>query len=130
MTNPCHSIGFCPICGDGLCGIRIFTTAQNILYGLVVCDECEATWVEPDLSLKPYFPDSDDARSPLDSQPLWGSTSHWADLRECAQIGWLSAIDPVLHCHGKAPVDDDPTSISPLDSQFTHSKSPDDEASS
>jgi hypothetical protein len=108
MATPCHSIGFCPICGDGLCGIRIYQSDDNSTYGLVVCDECDAVWTEPNLSTKPFFPDTEDERSPIDGQPIWGATSHWADLRECALLGWLAAIDPILHCHGQQPSDDDP----------------------
>lgn len=108
MATPCHSIGFCPVCGDGLCGIRAYPTDDGSLYGLIICDECDAIWTEPDLSAKPYFPDAQDERSPIDAQPIWGATSHWADLRECALLGWLGAIDPILHCHGNQPGDDDP----------------------
>ncbi len=108
MANPYHSIGFCPICGDGLCGIRIYRTDSDSTYGLIVCDECDAVWTEPNLSRKPSYPDSEDPRSPIDGLPIWGPSSHWADLRECALLGWLAAIDPVLNGHGKQPDDDDP----------------------
>jgi hypothetical protein len=108
MATPCHSIGTCPICGDGLCGIRIYATNDDSSYGLVVCDECDAVWTEPNLATKPYIPDSEDERSPVDGQPIWGATSHWADLHECALLGWLEAIDPKLHYHGHPPGDDDP----------------------
>jgi hypothetical protein len=108
MAHPCHSIGFCPVCGDGLCGIRIFTRHAQDPYGLVVCDECDAVWTSPDLSGKPIFPDPEDARSPIDGQPLWGPDSHWADLHECARLGWFSQINPALSRHGIPPVDDDP----------------------
>ena len=114
MSNPCHSIGFCPICGDGLCGIRIYQTDSDSTYGLIVCDECDAVWTEPDLSREPYYPDSEDARSPIDGQPIWSPSSNWADLRECALLGWLGAIDPVLHCHGEQPGDDDPLDSPPI----------------
>lgn len=108
MANPCHSIGFCPICGDGLCGVRIYQSDNDSTYGMVVCDHCDAVWTEPDLSAQPYFPDTEDERSPIDGQPIWGSASHWADLQECALLGWLTAIDPVLNYHGQQLSDDDP----------------------
>jgi len=101
MATPCHSIGLCPICGDGLCGIRIYQSDRDSTYGLIVCDECDAVWTEPDLSRKPYFPDSEDARSPMDGQPIWSPSSHWADLKECESLGWLGEIDPALHYHGQ-----------------------------
>jgi hypothetical protein len=113
MANPCHSIGFCPVCGDGLCGIRIYTRHGQEPYGLVVCDECDAVWATPDLSGKPIFPDTEDARSPVDGQPLWGPSSHWADLHECARLGWFSEIHPALSRHGIPPIDDDPLAFAP-----------------
>ncbi len=113
MSTPSFSVGQCPICGDGLCGIRIYHADSPRAYGLVICDECEALWTEPNLSLKPVFPgvfaDSDMACSPVDGWPLWDGSSHWADLQECARLGWLSAIDPALVYHGPQPQDDDPT---------------------
>lgn len=108
MSTPSHSIGFCPVCGDGLCGVRIFQAESHTPYGLVVCDECGAVWQQPNLSIKPFFPDFEDERSPIDGQPLWGATSRWADLDDCAMLGWLDAIDPRLDSPGGIPVDDDP----------------------
>jgi hypothetical protein len=108
MATPFHSIGVCPICGDGLCGIRTYESGHDSTYGLIVCDECDAIWTEPDLSAKPHFPDTEDERSPVDGQPIWGPTSHWADLNECARLGWLESIDPRLNHHGQQPGDDDP----------------------
>lgn len=113
MSSPRHSIGSCPICGDGLCGIRILSGTDGQTYPLVICDECEATWTEPDLSRKPHFPDPENALSPVDGQALWGSHSHWADLAECVACGWLDRIDPALTSHGPEPSDDDPLSTPP-----------------
>lgn len=110
MSTPRHSIGFCPVCGDGLVGIRVYSQDGNARYPLGVCDECEAIWTVPDLARKPIFPAAEDARSPVDGQPLWGTGSHWADLVECAELGWSDAIDPELNMHGVEPDDDDPLS--------------------
>ena len=115
MPTPRHSVGPCPSCGDGLGGIRIYTSGNGTTYPLVVCDECDAVWTEPDLSRRPTFPDPEDARSPIDGQPLWGADSHWADLAECAACGWLAQVDPTLHHHGPLPADDDPLATPPAD---------------
>jgi hypothetical protein len=47
-----HYVGSCPCCGQGLLGIRI-CCEQGM--GLVVCEECEAIWVHPDLSRRAAF---------------------------------------------------------------------------
>lgn len=109
MSTPLFSVGSCPVCGDGRCGIRIYHAELPRAYGLVICDECEAVWTQPDLSAKPVFAPSEEARSPIDGWPLWDNKSHWADLQECGRLGWLSAIDPQLIYHGPRPSDDDPT---------------------
>ena len=40
MMNPFHSIGFCPVCGGGLCGVRL--CSEDSPHGLISFDECEA----------------------------------------------------------------------------------------
>ena len=76
MTTPHHSIDFCPICGGGLCGIRIVGDSgdvdQSPPHALIICDECEAIWLEPDVSTVHQYPDLENAVSPVGGQPLWG----------------------------------------------------------
>ena len=99
MSAPLHSIGICPVCGAGLCGVRVYEGGEAGIYPLAICDECEAIWTEPDLDRKPIFPDPEDARSPVDGQPLWGESSHWADLQEIAFVGWDDHIESELSYH-------------------------------
>ena len=106
--SPKHSIDFCPICGGGLCGIRICgvdaegaaqrfaKTGSDAAHALVICDECEAIWLEPDLTTAHQYPAIEDARCPICSQLLWGKTSHWADLKEIETLGWEYAVNPEL----------------------------------
>jgi hypothetical protein len=105
---PRHSIGFCPICGGGLCGIRICginldgterrfaRTGSDGPHGLVICDECEAIWLEPDLATAHQYPDIEDARCPVCDEPLWGPTSRWATTQDAVVLGWDDAIDSRL----------------------------------
>ncbi|TWT79585.1 hypothetical protein CA13_09890 [Planctomycetes bacterium CA13] len=107
--SPKHSIDFCPICGGGLCGVRICGLNANDEtnelvghyelvkpHGLIVCDECEAIWLEPDTSTPHQYPDACDARCPICSEPLWGKQSRWADLRDIAELGWTGCTNPEL----------------------------------
>ncbi|TWU45402.1 hypothetical protein Q31b_05740 [Novipirellula aureliae] len=102
--TPKHSIDYCPICGGGLCGVRICGLDETTPHphGLIVCDECEAIWLEPDISSPYQYPDADDSRCPICSQPLWGNQSHWANEKEVEQLGWKGYINPTLD-----PIDDD-----------------------
>ncbi len=106
--SPQHSIGFCPICGGGLCGIRICgvddagtdarfaQTGSDAPHGLVICDECDAIWLEPDLTTAHQYPSAEDSRCPLCSLPLWGNQSRWADAVDIESLGWEFAVNPAL----------------------------------
>jgi hypothetical protein len=94
--NPLFSIGKCPICGGGLCGVRICGLTSEHPHGLIVCDECEATWLRPDLTTRHLYPNSCDARCPKCSAELYGSDSRWATELDLAQLGWEQSIDPSL----------------------------------
>ena len=101
MTTPLHSIDFCPICGGGLCGIRIvgdLPSCENkrSFEALIVCDECEAIWSEPDVSTVHRYPDLENAVSPVGGQPLWGEGSRWATAQDIEAIGWTEAVNPEL----------------------------------
>ncbi len=119
--SPKHSIDFCPICGGGLCGIRICglessdkdpaanhangkpvsegdsaghgAAHRDSAHGLIICDECEAIWLEPDVSSDHQYPCPEDAACPICSRPLWGPNSRWADLADIETIGWASAVN-------------------------------------
>jgi hypothetical protein len=107
-VSPKHSIDFCPICGGGLCGVRICgvdsdganerfaRTGSDAPHGLVVCDECEAIWLDPDVTTAHQYPEVEEARCPICSQPLWGASSRWADTNDLASLGWEFAINPDL----------------------------------
>ena len=105
--SPQHSIDFCPLCGGGLCGVRICnpqlatvsemdsdTAASS--HGLVVCDECDAIWLEPDLNTAHQYPDVENAKCPVCNGGLWGSNSRWANRDDLALLQWDMAINPEL----------------------------------
>ncbi len=104
--SPKHSIDFCPICGGGLCGIRICGVASqqsetpsagsNGPHGLVVCDECEAIWLDPDVSTAHQYPAAEDARCPICKEALWGDSNHWADADDLKLLGWEFAVNHAL----------------------------------
>ncbi|QDV60919.1 hypothetical protein [Crateriforma conspicua] len=120
--TPFHSISKCPICGGGLCGVRICGLPSHELqktmlsdsadnqkqivapeigeatapHGLVVCDECEAIWLEPDTSGPHQYTDAENPKCPICHEPLFGDQCHWANTDEVAFLGWAQLTDPEL----------------------------------
>lgn len=98
-TGPSHSVANCPLCGGGLCGIRICTgddpTQSMPESGFVMCDECEAVWLEPDVTADHIYVDPEKPKCPICRSQLWHN-SRWANRDEVKTLGWISAIDPNL----------------------------------
>lgn len=118
------AIDFCPICGGGLLGIRLCQgRAKNSdsgqeedspegaedVHGLVVCDECEAIWLEPDSSKMHLYPDAENACCPVCQADLW-SDSHWASRDEISQLGWSRAIREELVVPSDVTIGEEPDS--------------------
>lgn len=103
--SPLHSIDFCPICGGGLCGIRICGLSSEAgttnrrgdsIHGLIICDECEAIWLDPDTSSDHVYPDPMHSRCPVCTEPLWGDSSRWANGTDIDALGWSRAVNHSL----------------------------------
>lgn len=98
-AGPHHSIAQCPICGGGLCGVRVCSgddpTDASARKGFVMCDECEAVWLEPDIASEHIYVDPVDPICPICQGGLW-STSHWAHHDEIELIGWTHALNRSL----------------------------------
>ena len=98
-VGPLHSIAHCPICGGGLCGVRICAgddpTEPLPGRGFILCDECEAVWMQPDVSSEHLYVDPETPKCPICGGNLW-RTSRWATHDEIRQLGWSAAIDPKL----------------------------------
>lgn len=93
---PLHSVDVCPVCGCGLCGIRICGFGTDQAHGLIVCDECEALWVEPDTCTPHVFRDAENPCCPICGEALWGEQSRWANRDDLVQLGWCWQVDPAL----------------------------------
>ena len=65
-------------------------------HGLVVCDECEAIWLEPDTTSEHQYPDPENAKCPVCGDHLWNGNNHWANRVEVAFLGYGSKIDSAL----------------------------------
>lgn len=97
--GPQHSVAQCPICDGGLCGVRVCSgddpTEATPAKGFVMCDECEAVWLTPDVTSEHIYVDLEDPICPICHAGLW-STTHWADRSEVELLGWSGAINPDL----------------------------------
>ncbi|MEL6108238.1 MAG: hypothetical protein AAFU85_19605 [Planctomycetota bacterium] len=107
--GPLHSIARCPVCEGGLCGIRICTgddpTQKAPSAGFVMCDECEAIWLEPDLTAAPTYADPESPTCPIYHCGLWGGT-RWANREEVERLGWTSNVDTDLAIEEDTPESD------------------------
>lgn len=114
-TGPRHSVAHCPICDGGLCSVRAFfdhsvvpnplaanepniaEVSRKLSHGLVICDECEAIWLQPDIRGVHVYPDAQTPHCPVTGKPLYDwQTSRWATSEDVASLGWSDAINPSL----------------------------------
>lgn len=86
---PCV-IDHCPVCGDGLLGIRICDD-----HGFVLCDECEAIWTSPDPGSSHAYTDAENPSCPVCQQSLY-SQSRWANRSEVDRLNWTASVNPDL----------------------------------
>ncbi|MEM9366574.1 MAG: hypothetical protein AAGD07_11310 [Planctomycetota bacterium] len=91
-----YNIAFCPICGGGLCGIRVCGEDKGCLCGIILCDECEAIWERPDVQASHAYPDPEQATCPKSGRSLYGETARWATADDVIALGWVDAVDPDL----------------------------------
>ena len=91
-----YVVGFCPVCEAGLGIVRVHQTAGERIEGLVVCDECEAIWRQPDLATPHVYPDAEDPRVPGSGSPLYGPSTRVATTDDLRRLGWEDQIDVTL----------------------------------
>ena len=83
-----YSIGECEICGTGPLGIRVCGRCGEVV---ILCDECDAIWIDGQISGKPVFFEDPDLPCPGCSDSLWEPPAHWASLEEIEATEWLAA---------------------------------------
>ncbi|SMP39174.1 hypothetical protein SAMN06265222_101266 [Neorhodopirellula lusitana] len=103
-----HHVSACPICGGGLCGVRAyFDSPESLSYGLVICDECEAIWLQPDTQGVHVYADAEAPVSPVNGLGLYDPTvSRWANAEDIQKLGWSASIDDSLTYDPNASADD------------------------
>lgn len=88
QSNPWIHIGECPVCVNGLCRVRTCTNDGGEHHFYALCDECEATWTEPDTASQKTFPDAENPRCPICIADLFGPQAHWAHADELRGTRW------------------------------------------
>jgi len=102
---PAGYLDLCPVCEQGSCRVRCARSADGALVALVVCDECEAIWQQPNLQGEPYYSDPAEPRCPTTGWPLWDPDRwHWAAPQEMEELGWRRS-EPAVSSPGVLPED-------------------------
>jgi hypothetical protein len=89
MSQQMYHVGICSICHEGALGIRICGGCEA---AVVLCDECDSLWLEPDCAEPPIFLKQPDAPCPNCAASLYQDPSHWADQVEIEQHGWTEFV--------------------------------------
>lgn len=85
---PWIHVGECPVCVNGLCRIRTCCEPSGSTHFYAMCDECEATWLQPDTGTPKSFPDAEHPQCPICQAPLYGEQAHWALSEELSGSEW------------------------------------------
>lgn len=89
MANSLFYVGFCSSCETGPLGVRV---CGNCDKPIILCDECDAIWMDVDRSAPPTFPEQPDLPCPHCKSSLLSEKSHWANRSELESAGWLAAV--------------------------------------
>jgi len=84
-----HYVGFCPVCGGGLLGVRACAGPAHLV---ILCDECDALWQTPEISDLPQFPEQPDLPCPECGAQLRAGRSRWATRGEIESAGWAGFL--------------------------------------
>lgn len=79
--------GRCPVCDSGTRGFRLCSDRMTVV---VMCDECDATWLDArcvDVS-EVVYPQLPDFRLPGRSCSIAAPSSRWATQLEIEASGW------------------------------------------
>lgn len=82
-----YYVGLCPLCKEGLLGIRICGALP-----LVLCDECDALWLSPPDVDEPPLILRADPDCPECGRSVWEEPAHWADRQEVENAGWWGLV--------------------------------------
>jgi len=84
-----YYVATCPICEQGLVGVRLCCRGQK---PLAVCDECESIWYDPTCPGQPATPRGDESACPRCGEPLWRRSARWATKRDIQRAGWTPYV--------------------------------------
>jgi hypothetical protein len=78
-------LGRCPKCDQGQLGVRICASQHP---PIILCEECESAWCEPDWKQPAMHTKQPESRCPICEQPIFGPATRWATASEIMQLGW------------------------------------------
>lgn len=89
MNNDIPHLGFCSSCKTGPLLVRL---CGGCGLPCVLCDECDAMWVGPEVDAPPMFPAEEDASCLHCGGSLWSEESSWASADRLTEMGWGAYI--------------------------------------
>ena len=89
MEHVIYVVGECPSCGTGPLGMRVCGNCRVLC---VLCEECDALWLKPDVSEPPVFPSQPELPCPQCDHSLLADSAHWACFAEIEVVGWQAHI--------------------------------------
>jgi hypothetical protein len=80
----------CPVCGVVALGIRVCVGTDESL--IVLCDECDSIWLDPELKDGSYASEHPEWLCPDSDRTLKSPKSYWATEEQIKAIGWWQYI--------------------------------------
>jgi|GEM_PF-545885 len=81
-----YYVGFCRICGTGPLGLRECGACRSVV---VLCDECDAVWVDAQFSDQPKFAAEGELPCPHCEESLVEVPSRWASKEKINGTNWI-----------------------------------------
>lgn len=90
--------GSCPVCGDGLRRPRFCADALGEKHFYLLCDECEALWLDPDDASEQKYASMEDPMCPICSAEMYGNQAGWVEepdlqTEQLAGLAWSSRLE-------------------------------------
>lgn len=90
--------GSCPVCGDGLRRPRFCADSLGERHFFLLCDECEALWLEPGDSSEQKYASMENPMCPICSAEMYGGQAGWVEEPDLvsepiSKLAWSSALE-------------------------------------
>lgn len=81
------TVGTCRICETGPLGLRLCGGCQSVL---ILCNECDAAWIDSHCDTKPAYADEESMPCPHCEKSLWDEQASWLNREEIDSVSWIT----------------------------------------